>query len=324
MIGLSLSVVIIGKNEEKNIVRCIESIKNALNKYLDYEISYVDSDSTDRTIEYVMNYDIAIYKIRCDQTMSPSKGRYIGAINSKKDYILFLDGDMELISGWLEEAIGIIASKANIAGIFGIRNDFIISGDEIVDKRINCYHTSELKPTKHFGGAVLFKRSDLMSAGNYAPNIIANEEAELHSRLLKNRRTILEHPKDMINHYIALDKIQKNAKTVLFSKRKLGLGQGFVNSIYQRSLLYFIIRFKYFFISLVFDITSILLLLCIIRKFSYSIIIIIVSLQVMSLIMNTVFRRWYYYLLDKVNFLFLLPGIVSYENQSNVHYDKIN
>ena len=54
------------------------------------------------------------------------KREYIGAINSSKDYILFLDGDMELIEGWIEDAIQIIENYEEVAGIVGIRYNVIV------------------------------------------------------------------------------------------------------------------------------------------------------------------------------------------------------
>jgi len=50
-----ISVVILTKNEEENIARCLESVRWC------NEIIIVDDNSTDRTIEIAKKYKTAIY-----------------------------------------------------------------------------------------------------------------------------------------------------------------------------------------------------------------------------------------------------------------------
>src|SRR5215471_7220177 len=83
-----LSAVIITFNEEKNIARCIESVKEIAD-----EIVVLDSFSTDRTIEIARNLGAIVHQ-------QPFAG-YIEQKNAalglaKFDYVLSLDADEAL------------------------------------------------------------------------------------------------------------------------------------------------------------------------------------------------------------------------------------
>jgi len=92
-----ISFIIIGRNEGKTIKKTIKSIYsyvsfNQLNKY---EIIYVDSKSTDKSIEIVQSFkEIKIFKITGE--INAAIGRNIGGKEAKGDVLVFLDADMEI------------------------------------------------------------------------------------------------------------------------------------------------------------------------------------------------------------------------------------
>ena len=102
-----IGFIIIGKNEGHKLVRCINSIKKTIeeNNIGDYEIIYVDSNSTDNSIELVKEIagNIKIFEIT--GKASPAIGRNIGAAESKADHYCFIDGDMELVPDFLPNVI---------------------------------------------------------------------------------------------------------------------------------------------------------------------------------------------------------------------------
>jgi glycosyltransferase involved in cell wall biosynthesis len=61
---LDLSVVIIGKNEEKYLGRCIESVQKAgIISKLSFEIIYVDSASTDNSVKIASQFPIHVISV---------------------------------------------------------------------------------------------------------------------------------------------------------------------------------------------------------------------------------------------------------------------
>jgi len=91
--------IIIGKNEGQKLVNCINSIKNTIdaNKTGDYEIIYVDSKSSDDSIDLVKGLDEKLRIFCITGNANPAIGRNIGAAESNADIYCFIDGDMELM-----------------------------------------------------------------------------------------------------------------------------------------------------------------------------------------------------------------------------------
>lgn len=83
---MSLAVVIITKNEEKNIVQCLSSIESFCD-----EMIVLDSYSTDKTLEYVSNFSkTKVYQREFDDYIA-QKNYANSLVHS--DYILSLDAD---------------------------------------------------------------------------------------------------------------------------------------------------------------------------------------------------------------------------------------
>jgi len=81
------SVVILTRNEEKNILDCLESIKGT------DEIIVIDDNSKDRTEEVIKTFDkqIKIYKRALSGDFSAQ--RNFGLLKAKNEWVLFLDAD---------------------------------------------------------------------------------------------------------------------------------------------------------------------------------------------------------------------------------------
>lgn len=323
MRDIDLSVVIIGRNEGDKIGKCILSVKECLFDYYDYQIIYVDGNSTDNSIEFAKKYNVQVYKITKCKYLTASLGRYIGAINSQKKYILFLDGDMQLQLGWIEIAIGYLETNSIYSGVIGIRDDNYIQNGKIVGSKENVYDIHVLKEAEHFGGAILFRKSDLLQVGNYTPQIVANEEAELHSRLKKYDKKVIKIPYKMIKHFISVERKKFTLRKIIFNKRNLGIGQGIAHSILNNSFLYFLQRFKYLFLSILLDVLTIGLIFFGLQFFNYLYFLCAGGLQFILIIISIKFRKLHYYIIDKISEIFIIPGIISYRYKSDYEYIKI-
>lgn len=88
MDGISLCMIV--KNEEKNLYKCLNSVK----KYVD-EIIIVDTGSNDKTKEIAKQFTQSIYDFAWSDDFS--KARNFSLEKAKYDWILVLDGDEEII-----------------------------------------------------------------------------------------------------------------------------------------------------------------------------------------------------------------------------------
>ncbi len=97
-----ISVVIIAYNEEKNIGRCLDSVKDIAD-----EIVVLDSGSTDRTKEICLHYGVSFYEHKFDGHIE-QKNRAI--TYAKFPHILSLDAD-EALDNTLKKSI--LETKSN-------------------------------------------------------------------------------------------------------------------------------------------------------------------------------------------------------------------
>lgn len=116
-----LSIVIITKNEEKNIVDCLETALWA------DEIIVVDDNSEDRTVEIVKNLEnkkIKIYKNALQDDFS--KQRNFGLSKTTKKWVMFLDADERITDSLHEEINTVIIEKQDkVDGYFIKRRDVL-------------------------------------------------------------------------------------------------------------------------------------------------------------------------------------------------------
>ena len=179
-----LSVVIIARNEAEHIARAIESVLRAVEHYPKTEIVLVDSASTDETVEIARQYPINIVRLRPSWFLSAAAGRYIGMHCTHGDLILNFDGDMELVTGWLDRALPVILEHPELAGVAGYRRDIYMQDGQIISEQ-DWHCDSEGRPVevKFLAGAALYRRSALEQVGGFNPYIISEEEPELGMRL---------------------------------------------------------------------------------------------------------------------------------------------
>ena len=216
-----ISVIVIGKNEGKRLITCMESIHDALH-ILSHEIIYVDSRSTDESIQHAKACGARCFVLSDEQTTA-GLGRYVGAREARGEYLLFLDGDMQLEKGFCEKAMMAMASRS-YDGCTGIRRDIYLKNGEVAGENPNYFGCTQERIVPEFGGALFIKKEALEKAGGWSPDTIACEEAELHARLKAHKLTIAELPVNMITHTDAV-RDGRGVFGVMFSRRRLGEGQ---------------------------------------------------------------------------------------------------
>lgn len=290
--NIELSVVVITKNEEKWIKRCLDSILQGITCFNSWEIILVDSYSIDNTVEIAKNYPCKIYRIKSNY-YTAALGRSVGTNKSSGKYILYLDGDMELYAGWLEIAKKYLDKDEKAAGIIGIRNDLIYNEKlEIVNEKSNIYKIKNKSIAKHFGGALLAKKNIIKAVGGYDPRMIANEEPELHSRIIKNGFHVLQLPIPMIIHHDEKSEVSlKNRIKEIFNKNYLGLTSGLKYSFSKKNVYQYFLRLKDFWIPTLMDLLSLLLLFLFIISNNISYIYFILMTQTLSLLFTIIIKK---------------------------------
>lgn len=101
-----LSFIIIGKNEEKYLGKCLESINETIaqNHLEDAEIIYVDSASNDNCLKLATAFS-GVKCLLITGKCSVAVGRNAGASEAAGDFLFFIDADCEINPGFLAEVI---------------------------------------------------------------------------------------------------------------------------------------------------------------------------------------------------------------------------
>jgi len=198
-----LSVVVIARNEEAFIGRAFESVFEATRGW-EAEVIFVDSASTDRTAEVAQGFPLRLVQLRPEWPLSPAAGRHVGLQVVSGDYVFFLDGDTELLPGFLEAAIPLMEANPGVAAALGKRRE--VAGGEAGIERVvddDAYAISQprqWRPGDRIGGSGLYRARALREVGGYNPWICSYEEAELCQRLYGAGHQVLFIPQPMISH----------------------------------------------------------------------------------------------------------------------------
>ena len=252
-----ISVIVIGKNEGKRLGACLQSIDSAL-RMLSHELIYVDSRSTDNSVAVAKAHGARCLMLNEENTTA-GLGRYAGAQAAHGEYLLFLDGDMQLQPGFIERAMMKMAA-GDYDGACGIREDRYMKNGEVSSVTPNYFSCTVERMAPEFGGAVFLKADALAACGGWSPDTIACEEAELHARLLAKGKRIIELPIPMFIHCDAVRE-DRSLFGVLFSKRRLGEGQAFRCAMAQHTAGAYIRREREKFLFYAADWLCVLLLL---------------------------------------------------------------
>ena len=199
----TLSIVIIGRNEESHIERCLKSVISAIQPYQDAEILYADSASSDNTINLARSFPIKLVQLKQDWPLSASAGRYIGYLNTSGQYILFIDGDTVLYKNWLAEGLNLMEEHPEIGGLAGMVHEICenVDGNPVRLDKNRHENVEDFKSVHNFGGIGLYRRSVLDEVGPFNPWLSVDEERELGMRIRKAGYKLIQILKPMAITY---------------------------------------------------------------------------------------------------------------------------
>lgn len=182
----SVSIVIKALNEEAKIGRCIECALAVLAELDgDSEVILADSVSSDRTIEIAQRYPITIVQLADASERGCGAGVQLGYQHSRGDFVMLLDGDMQLLPGFLPKALARLAAAPKLAGVAGLVEDTSIVNEADRARVASGALSKPVNSAPWLNGGGLYRRAAIAEVGDYAANrnLKAWEEAELGMRL---------------------------------------------------------------------------------------------------------------------------------------------
>lgn len=194
-----IGVVAIGRNEGDRLKRCLHSIIKEVDL-----IVYVDSGSTDNSPKFARSLGIETVELDLSTPFTAARARNAGfyrllEIDPNLEFVQFVDGDCELIEGWIKQAVEVCQSQVEVGVVCGRRREKFPQASVY---NLLCELEWDIPggEVKSSMGDALMRVTAFEEIDGYNPTLIAGEDPELCIRLRQKGWKILRLDADMTYH----------------------------------------------------------------------------------------------------------------------------
>lgn len=178
---MSYGIVAIGRNEGIRFQRCLKSLPTSA------VVIYVDSGSTDDSIRHARQRGAFVVELNDDVPFTAARARNAGYRQLKSlmpdlDYVQFIDGDCELVPGWIEHALSFLASRSDVAAAAGSNREKYPDAS-LYNELCDHEWGRQVGTVDSVGGNAIFRTAAFDAVGGFNDGLIAGEEPELCYRL---------------------------------------------------------------------------------------------------------------------------------------------
>jgi len=167
-----VSVIVSTKNEEKLLPCLLASIRKQT--YKNTEIVLVDNNSTDKTKEIASKFTKKIFNFGPER----SAQRNYGASKAAGSYLLFVDADMELSPGVVEDCVG-MTQTAEVGGVIIPEVSFGIG----FWAQVKAFERSFYVGDDSVESARFYRKSIFTQVGGFDEKLLGFEDLELSNRV---------------------------------------------------------------------------------------------------------------------------------------------
>ena len=201
-ISYQVGVVVIGRNEGERLTQCI------LSALIETRwVVYVDSGSTDNSVASAKDLGAEVVPLDMSKPFTAARARNAGFAKlltlHPVDYIQFVDGDCELISGWITSAARYLEQHQQIAVVCGRRRERN-PNTSIYNHLCDIEWNTPIGDALACGGDAMFRTKALKHVDGFNPKLIAGEEPELCTRLRSEGWHIMRLNHEMTWHDAAI------------------------------------------------------------------------------------------------------------------------
>jgi len=197
----TVSVVIKALNEERNISAAIRSALDGVSK-VGGEVVLADSCSSDQTIALAMTFPIRIVQLLNPDERCCGIGPQLGYQHSLGEFVYIMDGDMQLIDGFLEHAVAILKARPELAGVGGKLVELNAESLEYVMREARARKSQEARIVDRLDCGGLYRRSAIESVGYFSDrNLHSYEEYDLATRLRAEGWKMLRVARGAVTHF---------------------------------------------------------------------------------------------------------------------------
>ena len=213
----AIGFVVIGRNEGDRLKNCLRSIAEGCqwlgNTHPTQLIVYVDSGSTDGSVEFARAFGCDVICLDIDVPFTAARARNAGfrRLLRKRpsiEYIQFIDGDCTLDKTWLKAGLEFIGTRSNVAIVCGRRRE-IHPEKSIYNLLCDMEWDTPIGQCGACGGDFLARRDALESVDGFCAELIAGEEPEMCYRLTHRGWKIWRIDREMTAHDAAIYKFRQ-------------------------------------------------------------------------------------------------------------------
>ncbi|MBD6619950.1 glycosyltransferase [Komarekiella sp. 'clone 1'] len=196
-----IGVVLIGRNEGNRLKACLLSV---MSEAIAIAVVYVDSGSTDGSVALARSLGVHVVDLDLSIPFTAARARntgfeYLLQVEPDIEFVQFLDGDCQVVQGWLELAMQELISRPDVVVVCGRRREEFPS-NSIYNRLCDIEWDTPIGEAKACGGDAMMRVLALKQVGGYNPTLIAGEEPELCVRLRQAGGKILRINADMTLH----------------------------------------------------------------------------------------------------------------------------
>lgn len=179
---MSIGVVVIGRNEGERLRLCLGSVTQVTS-----QVVYVDSGSSDGSVSMVRGMGLDVVELDMSIPFTAARARNEGSrrlleLAPDLDYIQFVDGDCELVAGWLETAAAFMDKNSKVAMVCGRLRERHPE-HSVYNMLCDSEWDTEVGETKACGGIAMARKTAFVQSGGFRADLIAGEESELCLRM---------------------------------------------------------------------------------------------------------------------------------------------
>lgn len=202
--GGPLGVVVIGRNEGARLVRCLQSLRAMADRTV-----YVDSGSADGSLAAGRAFGVVTMQLDPGRPFTAARARREGferllSLHPALEYVLFVDGDCEVMRPWPASAGSFMALHPDVAIVCGRRREKY--PERSIYNRLCDLEWQEgpMGETPECGGDALIRVAAFRQVGGYRADLICGEEPELCVRLRQAGWRIWRLDEEMTVHDAAM------------------------------------------------------------------------------------------------------------------------
>ncbi len=194
-----IGLVAIGRNEGQRLGQCLVSATNKV-----VRVVYVDSGSTDGSLELARSLGADTVELDLSTPFTAARARNEGFARLLElapdiEFVQFVDGDCELVDGWLDRAYNELTAKPNVAAVCGRRRERYPAAT-IYNQLCDIEWDTAIGETKACGGDSMIRTAAFQQVEGFNPALIAGEEPEMCLRLRQKGWKILRLDAEMTLH----------------------------------------------------------------------------------------------------------------------------